>query len=100
MNTTKILKYPIHGGGVLNSIKCRRRRFLDIQLQGDNSLVCWVETNDDLREVEIKLIGVGTGWSLDSDVMANTFYIKTVQDADGYVWHFYEIFESNFDDSE
>ncbi len=90
MSTTRILKYPVKGNGEVTKITCRRRRLLDIQPQG-YELMCWVETRDDLPETTTELVSIGTGWSLPSDVMDDTLYFKTVQDANGYVWHFYEL---------
>ena len=93
MSTTRILKYPVNGNGAVTEITCRRHRLLDIQLQGDN-LVCWIETRDDCPETTTNLLSVGTGWEMPSDLMNNTFYFKTVQDAYGYVWHFYDLEKS------
>ena len=93
MGTTKILKYKVFGEGVPTSITCHKARLLDIQLQrGD--MVCWVETNDDLPKSTTKLISLGTGWDVPSKFMDGTRYFKTVQDTYGYVWHFYEIAET------
>lgn len=90
MNTTRILKYTVKGNGDVTKITCRRHRILDIQPQGYN-LMCWIETRDDLPETTTELVSIGTGWELPSDIMRDTSYIKTVQDAAGFVWHFYEI---------
>ena len=92
MGTTKILKYKVFGEGVPTSITCHKARLLDIQLQrGD--MVCWVETNDDLPETTTNLISLGTGWDVPSELMDKVRYFKTVQDACGFVWHFYEVVE-------
>jgi hypothetical protein len=53
--------------------------------------MCWIETRDDCPETTIELISIGTGWEVPSEVMDGSFYFKTVQDALGYVWHFYEL---------
>ena len=90
MSTTRILKYPVNGDGAVTSITCRRYRLLDIQLQGE-ILMCWIETRDDCPETTTKLLSIGTGWEMPSDFMNDSFYFKTVQDAYGYVWHFYEV---------
>jgi hypothetical protein len=52
MATTRILKYNVNSG-YPTKITCRRNRLLDIQLQGQ-SLVCWMETRDDLPETTFK----------------------------------------------
>lgn len=90
MSTTRILKFPVSGNGEVTSITCQKQRMLDIQLQG-NSLMCWIETRDDLPEVTTELVALGTGWDIPSEMMSNAVYVKTVQDAFGYVWHFYEL---------
>lgn len=90
MSTTRILKYPVNGNGAVTSITCRRHRLLDIQPQG-LELMCWIETRDDSPETTTELIAVGTGLEMPSDIMDSAFYFKTVQDASGCVWHFYEL---------
>lgn len=90
MSVTKIIKFQVMGEGRPISITCRMNRILDIQLQGQ-SLVCWIETRDELPETTTEIVSVGTGWEIPSDVIMDSRYIKTVQDADGYVWHFYEL---------
>ena len=90
MNVTKILKYPVETNGGITSITCRNYRLLDIQFQGDN-LVCWIETRDDVPETTTELVSIGTGWEIPSYIMNNTKYLKTIQDAAGFVWHFYEL---------
>lgn len=90
MSTTRILKYPVKNNGMITSIICHRYRLLDIQLQGDD-LVCWIETRDNYPETTTKLISIGTGLEISTDLINSLSYFKTVQDADGYVWHFYEV---------
>lgn len=90
MSTTRILKFPVSGNGEVTSITCQKQRMLDIQLQG-NTLMCWIETRDGLPEVTTELVALGTGWDIPSEMMSNAVYVKTVQDAFGYVWHFYEL---------
>ncbi len=90
MSTTRILKYPVLGNGEITSITCRKHRLLDIQPQG-NTLMCWIETRDDLPESTTKLVSFGTGWDLPCEILSNADYFKTAQDIYGYVWHFYEL---------
>lgn len=94
MSTTRIFKYPLVGEGIINPIVCKRSRLLDIQLQG-YEMMCWVETRDDLPEVTTELIGFGTGWPIPADLFDGMKYLKTVQDAAGFVWHFYELLEGS-----
>lgn len=93
MNAMKILKYTVKGCGATTSITCRKHRLLDIQSQGDD-LVCWIETKDNYPETTIKFLSVGTGWELPSDLIRGFSYFRTVQDSQGYVWHFYVSYES------
>jgi hypothetical protein len=90
MSTTRILKYPVKGAGEVTRITCRRHKLLDIQPQG-YGLMCWIETRDDCLETTTELVAIGTGWEMPSDVMDCARYFKTVQDDNGFVWHFYEI---------
>lgn len=90
MGNVQILKFPVSGNGLVSSFRCKRSRLLDIQCQ-KGSLVCWVETRDEFPESEVRLIGIGTGWEVPSDLLSGAVYFKTVQDDDGYVWHFYEL---------
>ena len=90
MSTTRILKYPVNEHGGVIRITCRRHKLLDIQPQGFE-LMCWVETRDDLPETTTELVSVGTGWEMPSDIMDGARYFKTVQDVNGFVWHFYEL---------
>lgn len=90
MSMTRIYKYPVMGDGVVNFITCNKVRLLDIQRQGDG-LVCWVETSDGMPEVTTNLIGFGTGWDIPTETIGEITYFRTVQDAAGFVWHFYEM---------
>lgn len=90
MSTIKIYKYPVFGEGQLNKITGNIVRLLDIQLQGV-SMMCWAETRDDAPEVTRRLVGIGTGWATPSELYEEMKYFKTVQDACGFVWHFFEI---------
>lgn len=94
MSTTRIYKYPVEGEGVPNQIVCGRVKLLDIQLQG-NQMMCWVETRDDLPVSTTELIGFGTGWPIPTEIIGKMKYFKTVQDAAGFVWHFYELLEGS-----
>lgn len=95
MGTTRIYKYPVNGNGAVNPIVCRRSRLLDIQLQG-NEMMCWIETRDDLPETTTELVAFGTGWPIPTELFTDMRYFKTVQDAAGFVWHFYELLEGSF----
>lgn len=90
LSMTRIYKYPVQGNGVMTSITCRRSRLLDIQRQG-LELVCWVEIRDDMPETTTQLVSIGTGWDIPSEDLEGAKYFKTVQDAAGFVWHFYEL---------
>lgn len=89
MGNVRILKFPVSGFGIEQKFKCKRSRLLDIQNQ-DDQLVCWVETRDEFPEVDVAMIGIGTGWEVPAEILAGHVYFKTVQDSCGLVWHFYE----------
>lgn len=90
MAITKILKYKLNGIGNSTKITCCRSRILDIQMQ-EGDMMCWIETRDDCPETTTEIVSIGTGWEIPSDIMTFTKYIKTIQDSDGFVWHFYEL---------
>lgn len=68
-------------------IKGRIRRFLKVQRQGSH-IVCWAEVDENLEEIEVRIVGVGTGWPME-DFLENWEYIGTEIDVEGYVWHYY-----------
>ena len=90
MSVTRIFKYPVSGGGVATRITCHLKRILDIQLQ-DGDIMCWIETCEECPDKTIEILSVGTGWSMPSEFINKSSYIKTVQDDMGYVWHFYDV---------
>lgn len=94
MSTTRIYKYPVAGEGVVTPIVCRKNRLLDIQLQG-YEMMCWIETRDDYPETTTELVCFGTGWPIPTELLSEMRYFKTVQDAAGFVWHFYELLEGS-----
>ena len=51
----------------------------------------WIEVDDKCTEEwEIELISFGTGWDIDEIVCGEIiFYIGTIEDMAGYVWHIY-----------
>lgn len=91
---TYIYKYPVVGEGIPNRIQCKKEKLLDIQLQ-DDQMMLWVETDDELPVTTTELIGLGTGWPISTEAIQYMRYFKTVQDAFGLVWHFYELMEGS-----
>lgn len=94
MGAIRIYKYPVAGNGTVTPIVCRKNRLLDIQLQGCE-MMCWIETNDKLPETTTELVSFGTGWPIPEELISTMRYFKTVQDAAGFVWHFYELLEGS-----
>lgn len=90
MSATLIYKYPVYGDGQISQITCGKVQLLDIQLQGDQ-MMCWVETRDDFPVTTTELISFGTGWPIPANLIGKMKYFRTVQDAAGLVWHFYEM---------
>ena len=85
----KIYKDRLDIEGNVITIKGRIRKILTVQLQNGWPHV-WYEVSDKewVRDREIKIVAIGTGWEI-SDESAYWNYIGTVQDVDGYVWHYY-----------
>ena len=94
MGTIRIYKYPVVGNGAVTPIVCRKNRLLDIQLQG-YEMMCWIETNDNFPETTTELVSFGTGWPIPEELISTMRYFKNVQDAAGFVWHFYELLEGS-----
>lgn len=81
----RIYKYYLTTNGVITKLKGKFERILDIQEQNGN-ICCWIEVNDELDEIEIELVALGTGW--DFPTMEGFSYLRTVQQGE-YVWHYY-----------
>lgn len=88
MNAKRILKYHLYNGEVSTEIKCRFVRLLDIQVQ-HSVVTAWILTDDSVPEVDVELIPIGTGCEIPPEVMDKVEYVKTVQDAYGFVWHYH-----------
>lgn len=58
-------------------------------------MMCWVETRDDFPITTTELVAFGTGWPIPTEIIGDMKYFKTVQDAAGFVWHFYEVSEGS-----
>lgn len=83
----RIYKYPLTTNGVITEIKGKLYKLLSIQAQSDG-IYCWIEVDDDVEEISISLVGIGTGWELPAIVTEHMGYVDTVQ-YEGYVWHYY-----------
>ncbi len=58
---------------------------LTVQLQKDWPTL-WVLVDDTQEHTEVvRITCFGTGW----DIVVPGFYLSTVQDTDGYVWHYF-----------
>ena len=68
-------------------IKGKIRRFLKVQRQGSH-IVCWAEIDENLEEIEVRIVAIGTGWPME-DFLSEWEYIGTEIDVEGYVWHYY-----------
>lgn len=84
----RIYKYELYTGGIPRTLTGRVRRVLDIQMQY-NTPVVWVELDDDCDVMEFIFVPFGTGWEIPEEEMWGLEYAATVQDAEGYVWHYY-----------
>ena len=85
-----IYKYPIQSNNT--RIQLPLEQILTVQLQ--NHLPClWALINEDKPTITISIWILGTGWNL-TEFKRDLTYISTVQDDDGFIWHFfYEIIE-------
>lgn len=85
----KIYKDKLGIEGNIITIKGRIKKILTVQLQNGWPHV-WYEVSDKewVKDREIKIIAIGTGWEI-SDTSVYWNYVGTVQDVDGYVWHYY-----------
>lgn len=93
----KIYKWPIEEGGETR-ITAYFDELLDAQLQGDQ-IVVWASVANFARDIMGKetkrtdepttliFSALGTGWGYDKTQIG--FYFKTVQGADGLVWHIF-----------
>ena len=68
-----------------NLIEAPIERFLDIQAQGKD-MVVWAEVDLEKESKSFYVCSIGTGWPRLGD---NWNYLKTYQDDNGFVWHFY-----------
>lgn len=84
----KIIKDSVGIEGASVILKGKIRRILSIQDQNYRGPVCWYEVDDDLDYIEVRVISVGTEWELPKELKYWQF-IDTVQDNNGYVWHYY-----------
>ena len=83
----RIYKYPLTTNGVITEIKGRLNKLLSIQAQS-NGVYCWIEMDDDVEEISISLVGIGTGWEFPEIITECMNYVDTVQFGE-YVWHYY-----------
>lgn len=63
-------------------------KFLDIQMQNGVPVI-WAIVNTELKGRRFYIYGYGTGWELNEMVEARGDYLGTVQDNEGYVWHYF-----------
>ena len=88
--TTTILKYPLRNDLGTNQeieIKGTLLRVLTVQLQRDIPTLWAVVDTDSILTQKLNIITFGTGWE-DDDLGAYE-YISTVQDKEGFVWHYF-----------
>ena len=68
-------------------------KFLDIQMQNGVPVI-WAIVDTELRDKKFYIYCYGTGWELnDGEELED--YLGTVQDNEGYVWHYFleEVYE-------
>lgn len=84
----RIYKDELGMDGQVVAIKGKIKKILTTQFQPGSGPCVWYEVDDKLKEVEINIIAIGTGWEL-PDSIKHWDYIGTVQDGMGFVWHYY-----------
>lgn len=92
----RIYKDELGMDGQVVTIKGKIKRILTTQFQPGVGPCVWYEVDDKLKEVEVNIIAIGTGWELPEN---NRYwdYIGTVQDGMGFVWHYYATpFDNNY----
>ena len=90
----RIYKEKLGTDGELTVIKGKVKNILTTQFQPGIGPCVWYEVDDDLKEIEIQIIAIGTGWDLPKNIKYWD-YIGTVQDEFGFVWHYYAIHSSD-----
>lgn len=84
-----IYKYKLGINGESTTITGKIRKILKVDFQPGEGVVCWCEVDDRCKEMNIKIICIGTEWDFLSDKIDYMNYIGTVQDGLGDVWHYY-----------
>lgn len=82
-----IYKYILPTGGKTIVINEPIAEVLSLQLQNGIPTM-WAIIDTEIEEiVPLKIIAIGTGWTLDKGVDG---YLGTIQDDCGYVWHYFK----------
>lgn len=84
----KIYKNELGTDGAITTIKGKIKKILTAQFQPGAGPCVWYEIDDDVKEIEVNIIAIGTGWDLPKEIKFWD-YIGTVQDGFGFVWHYY-----------
>lgn len=79
-----IYKYKLNNF-CCNLIEAPIEKFLDIQIQGGD-MVVWAEVDLEKESRNFYIGSIGTGWER---LGPDWNYLKTYQDDNGFVWHFY-----------
>ena len=90
----KIYKDKLDVENQITIIKGKIRKILTAQFQPGSGPCVWYEVDDELEDIEVKIITIGTGWELPKEIKFWD-YIGTVQDDMGFVWHCYSAPFSN-----
>ena len=72
----------------ITTIKGKIKKILTADFQPGVGPCIWYEIDDDLKEIEVKIIAIGTGEELPKSIQYWD-YIGTIQDGFGFVWHYY-----------
>ena len=80
-----IYKYTLPFGGSTTTITAPIEKILTIQNQFGNP-VMWAIVDSKLDDKTITVIAIGTGWEIPEGIDK---YLGTIQDSDGFVWHYF-----------
>ena len=84
----KIYKNTLGINGEITTINGKIKKILTAQFQSGSGPCIWYEVDDELKDIEVKIIAIGTDWELPREIKFWD-YIDTVQDDMGFVWHYY-----------
>lgn len=84
----KIYKNVLGLDEEISTINGKIKKILTVQFQPGIGPCVWYEVDDELKDIEVKIIAVGAGWELPREIKFWN-YIGTAQDDKNFIWHYY-----------